>query len=514
MFIKGKERIMVSRNKNSLFNALAALGTTLVNGLLGIVVTKFVIAWFGSDFNGLNSTANQIVNILLVLEGGFTVASNVALFGPLTRQETDVVNGVLAATRQKFRKVGFLFLAIGIAIAAVYGFAAQSQLPWEFIFTLIVMTVVPAAFNLYYATTYRVLLQTQQKEYIISLFTILTVGLGHLANIGMILLGGPMRMVRVNTMAFTLLNSLLIGWYAKRKNPFLNLKTPPRPELIQGTRDVMAQKITGVIYQAAPMVFLTVSPTGGTMLASVYYVYNQVLLMLKTLLHSVIDAPRHSLGQLMTEREKKDVWPVFAQYEYIAFLAVFVILTTCGSLIMPFIGLYTSDFADANYYDSVIAFMMVIIAVIEMIHIPSGHLLNMAGLFRVCRNIQVSSCLLLIVTMAVGGVLWGVYGMLIAILLCAVLLAVLEMGYVHTKFFPGKLPALLYRLLPLAIFGAALCWLEIYLLPPVNSYFSFLLWGIILGAGNVLGAVAVGFCCNHKEFCALTKRAVSLLKRR
>ncbi len=504
---------MRSRNHNSLYNALAALGTTLVNGLLGIVVTKFVIARFGSDFNGLNSTANQIVNILLVLEGGFTVASNVALFGPLTRQETDVVNGVLAATRQKFRKVGLLFLAIGIAIAAVYGFAAQSQLPWKFIFTLIVMTVVPAAFNLFYATTYRVLLQTQQKEYMISLFTILTVGLGHLANIGMILLDGQMWMVRFNTMVFTVMNSLLIGWYARRKNKFLNLKVTPQSQLIQGTGDVMAQKITGVIYQAAPMVFLTVSPTGGTVLASVYYVYNQVLLMLKTLLHSVIDAPRHSLGQLMTERERKDVWPVFAQYEYLAFLAVFVILTTCGSLIMPFIGLYTADFADANYYDQVIALMMVVTAVIEMIHIPSGHLLNMAGLFRVCRNIQVSSCLVLVATMAVGGMIWGVYGMLCAILLCAVLLAVLEMGYVHTKFFERKLPALLGRLLPLMVCGVAVCWLENAFLPPVNSYFAFMLWGVVLAAGNALAAAAVGFCCNHKEFCALFRRAAGLLKR-
>lgn len=504
---------MRSRNRNSLYNALAALGLTLVNGLLGIVVTKLVIAHFGSDFNGLNSTANQIVNILLVLEGGFTVASNVALFGPLTRQETETVNGILAATRQKFRKVGLLFLAAGVVIAAVYGLAAKSQLPWAFIFTLVVMTVVPAAFNLYFATTYRVLLQTQQKEYIISLFTVLTVGLGHLANMGMILLGGPMWMVRCNTMVSTLLCSLLIGWYAKRKNPFLNLKTPPQSQLIRGTGDVMAQKITGVIYQAAPMVFLTVSPTGGTVLASVYYVYNQVLLMLKTLLHSVIDAPRHSLGQLMTQRERKDVWPVFAQYEYVAFLAVFVILTTCGSLIMPFIKLYTADFADANYYDSTIALLMVITAVIEMIHIPSGHLLNMAGLFRVCRNIQVSSCLVLMASMAVGGMLWGVYGMLCAILLCAVLLAVLEMGYVHTRFFPGKLPALLLRLLPLLLSGCAVCWAQMQLLPPIESYLSFGFWGVVLMAGNSLAAAIVGFICNHKEFCALAKRAKTLLKR-
>ena len=36
-----------------------------------------------------------------------------------------------------------------------------------------------------------------------------------------------------------------------------------------------------------------------------------------------------------------------------------------------------------NYYDAVIAVLMVSIAVIEMIHIPSGHLLNMAGKFKI-----------------------------------------------------------------------------------------------------------------------------------
>ena len=86
---------MLNKNKMSLLNAATAMAMTMVNGLLGIVVTWFVIAEFGDDFNGLNSTANQIVNLLLILEGGFTVASNVALFGPLGRQETDVVNGII-----------------------------------------------------------------------------------------------------------------------------------------------------------------------------------------------------------------------------------------------------------------------------------------------------------------------------------------------------------------------------------------------------------------------------------
>lgn len=503
---------MQNKNKLSLLNAITAMAMTLVNGLFGIVVTQLVIGRYGSDFNGLNSTANQIVNVLLILEGGFTVASNVALFGPLGRQETPLINGILSATRNKFRKIGLLFLGIGVAVAAVYGLCANSSLSWEFIFTLIVMTVVPAAFNLYYATTYRVLLQTQQKEFIVNIFTVITVALGHWANILMINANGPMWMVRFNTMVFTLANSLLLAGYVRKKNPNVDLSAQPMPELIQGTSDVMAQKITGMLYKSAPIIFLSISPTGGTVLASVYAVYNNVFTMLKNLLHGIIDAPRHSLGQLLTERKKQQVWQVFGQYEYLSFLAVFVMLTTCCVLILPFIRLYTADITDANYYDMTIALLMVVTSAVEMLHIPSGHLLNMAGLFRVSRNFQVITCLVLVVAMILGGTFFGVYGMLCAILLCAVLLAVLEMGYVHTRFFTGKLTALLKLLLPLLISGVAVCAVELQLVSQVSGYLMFMVYGVIFVVINSLIAAVISLIFNRKDFLALCRRALTLLR--
>lgn len=485
---------------------------TLVNGLLGIVVTRFIIESFGSDFNGLNSTANQIVNVLLILEGGFTMASNVALFAPLTKGDYALVNGVLAATRGKFRRLGLIFLAAGFLIAVGYGLSVNSALPAGFITTVIVMTVVPAAFNLFYATTYRVLLQTQQKEYVINIITIVTIGLGHLANIVMIYMDGPMWMVRFNTMVFGLINSLLIAFYVKRKASFLNLQTEPRPELIKGTNDVVIQRITGVIYNSAPIVFLSLSPTGGTVLASVYAVYNNVFTMLKALLHGVIDAPRLSFGQLLTEKKRDDIWPIFAQYEFAAFTAIFVLLSTCCTLIMPFIELYMDGITDANYFDMVIAVFMVLITTAEMLHIPSGHLLNMAGEFKVSKNFQLISCVVLMLGMTIGGSLWGVYGMLGAILLVAVLLAFLEMGYIHTRFFRGKLPNLMCLMMPLTIAGVILCIIELRLNIQINGYLSFIAYGLLFICLNAIVAVSVGFIFNRQELQTLLNRATHLLK--
>jgi hypothetical protein len=290
------------------------------------------------------------------------------------------------------------------------------------------------------------------------------------------------------------------------------LTLPPKPELIKGTGDVMAQRITGVIYSSAPIVFLSISPTGGTVLASVYAVYNNVFIMVKSLLHGFIDAPRLSFGQMLTERKREEVWPVFAQYEYAAFLAIFVLITTCAALILPFITLYTGDLSDAsNYYDMYIAVFMVIIAALEMIHIPSGHLINMAGHFRVSRNIQIVSCVVLVCAMSVGGIFLGIYGMLVAILSCALLLAVLEMGYVHVKFFEGKLLALLRLLLPLALAGVALCYFEMNIILQITSYLMFIFWGIVFVAINALVALAIGFIFHRQELFPLFKRLLRML---
>lgn len=501
-----------SRNRISLLNAVSAFMMTLVNGLLGIVVTRMVIESFGSDFNGLNSTANQIVNMLLILEGGFTMASNVVLFAPLSKGDYDMVNTVVSTTRIKFRQLGMAFLAVGVAVSVVYGLAVNSALNAEFVVTVMIMTVFPAAFNLFYATTYRVLLQAQQKEYVINLITVATVGLGHLSNIVMISCGGAMWLVRFNTMAFSLINSLLIVGYVRKEARFLNVKAEIRPELIKGTNDVMIQKVTGVIYSAAPIVFLSISPTGGTTLASVYAVYNNVFTMLKSLLHGIIDAPRLSFGQMLTERKREQVWRVFAQYEFAAFSAVFVMLSTCCTLIMPFIALYTEGIMDANYSDMTIAIFMILITAIEMIHIPSGHLINMAGEFRVSKNFQLASCIVLVIGMAFGGTFWGVYGMLSAILLVAVLLAILEMGYVHIHFFKHKILALLRLVLPLTVAGVILCVIECQMDIRVESYLDFVRYGVLLVCLNGLIALAVGYLFNRRELKALINRVWHLIR--
>ena len=149
---------------------------------------------------------------------------------------------------------------------------------------------------------------------------------------------------------------------------------------------------------------------------------------------------------------------------------------------------------------------MVLISVIEMAHIPSGHLINMAGEFKISRNFQIMSCILLIITMSIGGILSGVYGLLLSILIVAISLAMMEMWYVHVRFFKRKLTELQRLLLPFLVIGVIVSHFEQFLFNDINNVFIFVAYGIVLVFMNSLIAIMISFVFCRSELYAIIQR--------
>ena len=136
----------MNKSKRSIYTAISAIAFTLVNGILGLVVLRLIISRLGSDFNGLNSTATQLVSMLLIVEGGFTLASNVALFKPLVNNNYDEINAIMAATKKTFNKIGLIFLLSGLILSVGYAFLVNSGLPRSTIISVLVMKGISTAF--------------------------------------------------------------------------------------------------------------------------------------------------------------------------------------------------------------------------------------------------------------------------------------------------------------------------------------------------------------------------------
>jgi hypothetical protein len=116
--------------------------------------------------------------------------------------------------------------------------------------------------------------------------------------------------------------------------------------------------------------------------------------------------------------------------------------------------------------------------------------------------------------MLVGGGLWGVYGMLLAILLVAALLCIMEMGYIHTQFFEKRLLSLARLLLPLMAAGIGVSFAEMQLLGRVDSYGLFAALGVLFVVVNGAVGLALSLVFNRRELLGLLGKVTRFLPKK
>ena len=111
---------MSSRSKKVVFNTLTAALNMIVVQVVALVVSIKVLEIYGADFHGLNSILSNVMVWVLLLEGGLTTATTVALYKPYVQGDKDKCNSIISASRIQFEKIGILIFALGAVIAFVY----------------------------------------------------------------------------------------------------------------------------------------------------------------------------------------------------------------------------------------------------------------------------------------------------------------------------------------------------------------------------------------------------------
>jgi O-antigen/teichoic acid export membrane protein len=421
----------MERTKSSFLNIVMSLASTFINTLMALIVVNLTIRYFGSDLNGVTATINQIMILISIVEGGFTLATNVSLYKPYVEGDTERISSILSAARIVFNAIGAVFALIGTGIAVLYPFVIKSDADRTIIMAIFFMAVIPVAFNFVFAIKYRIMFQVAQKEYMLTSIGVVTGFLSQLTGIIILLLGGNILLFRFSTMVFALLNSLSIYFFFRSRFKNISFKAKPSFISARSTMDVVMQRVTGVIYSSMPVLFIATFI--GTIYASVYAVYNSIFSIVKNVAYSFVNAPVNGFGQLVAEKGRAGSRELFYTFELMTVMVLNSLITTTLVFILPFIRLYTSKISDINYVDWKLAILFLVIVSLEVIHIPSGIIINVTGHFRLSRNIQIASALVLCISGGIFGHVFGFYGILTGNILCNILLASLEIFYTHER---------------------------------------------------------------------------------
>ncbi|MDY0277720.1 MAG: hypothetical protein RBQ97_06515 [Acholeplasma sp.] len=497
----------MNKHKETVINTLANLLLTFINLFVGFLTTRLVLVNYGSDYNGLNTTINQIITVMLVVESGFALSANVALYKPISEKNKQKIESILSAVNFVFLLVGIGFFVIGIVSSFLAPLVIKTTVNYWEIVLLFLLTLLPIGLRLIITMKYTTFLESIQKNYIINFVKIVT---NIFVLISIYLIVGfqqPYIVIKVAYFGWNMLSIALLVVIFKIIYKQYKIGFNKNLNEIKGIKDVLIKKIASIVNSTFPALILGFLI--GTEMVSVYGTYMLVISGITSVLGAIIMGPKDSLGLLIAEGDKDKTYDIFKKYSFMVFFFSALLLSTTAVLIIPFIKLYTAGVVDINYIRPEFAFIMVIGSFFGVLQGPYTHLLNGASIFKEAKIIQVIGAGSLIIVGTILTHFFGIIGLSISLLLHDLIVSLGKIFISHAlyfkKGFKDLLKYLVFLIIPISVASILIIYFGNFD-AEISNYGQFILYGLIISVVNILIILAFSFLPFKKTYAYFFKR--------
>ena len=108
------------RSKLALRNTLVSMGTIFVSIIIGLIVPRYILSYYGSEVNGLISSINQFLNYITILESGVGAVVVTCMYKPLAEKEYHKINRIVSKSRKFFLGIVGIYLVYVVVLAFLY----------------------------------------------------------------------------------------------------------------------------------------------------------------------------------------------------------------------------------------------------------------------------------------------------------------------------------------------------------------------------------------------------------
>lgn len=398
---------MATKDKRIKYNLLSGILYQVVLIALSFLLPRLYLENFGSEVNGVLSTIKQIFVYMFLLESGVGLATTQALYKPIAEKNHSKVSSVVSATHSYYCKIGYIYAAIVLVIACVYAFIIPTGMEPFVVFGIVVLTALPALFSYFIQSKYRILLEVDGRKYVITNSETILQLVSNIAKIAVILLTNNLLLMQFSYCALSLLQLFYVYIHAKRRYKWLNLKAEPDYEAISQRKSVLVHQVSGMVFNNTDVLLL--SFLSDFKVVSVYTIYNIFFSQVQTFITSIISGFSFALGQMFhVDREK--FLKVYNIYETFYIMATFIIYTLMAVFLLPLIQIYTKGINDANYTNSLLVLLFVVMNLLANGKLPSNHVLEYSGKFEETRSHAIWEMVINIVVSVVSILKWGICG--------------------------------------------------------------------------------------------------------
>lgn len=369
----------MSRTKRSLMNLICSLAAQIITIGLGLIIPRITIVSYGSAVNGLLSSVNQIVIYLTLFEAGIQAVAMQSLYQPVSINDHGRINSILSAVNLSYKKTGTYYFLTLIAISAVYPvLVADSGIDYFTVFFVVLLSGLPNVVLFFFQGKYRILLQAEGKNYILTNLTLATTVGTNIIKIVLLLLGLDVVVVVFSTFVLSVFQAVFIMVYFHKKYKWIDLKAKPDYSALSQRNSALVHQISGFVFLNTDVLILTVFC--GLETVSIYSLYKLVTTHVTGVLNIPFSSVTFALGQTYNTDKGKFIRYIDATEVFVAALS-FSVYSVFLSLMYPFMELYTNEL-DIRYADTLLVVLFAAVELLTFSRTAMLNTINYAGHFK------------------------------------------------------------------------------------------------------------------------------------
>lgn len=377
------ERREKMRSKRAIKNIMAAILLQIITFICGLIVPRLILSQFGSNVNGLINSITQFLAYISLLESGFGPVVKSILYKPIAQKDKKQIASILKSTEKFFRTIALIFIMYIVIMCLIYPNFVSQEFDTKYTISLILIIGISTFAEYFFGMTYRLYLQADQKNYVISSIQIGTIILNTIATLLLIKLGASIQLVKLASASIFILRPILQNLYVKKKYD-INFNDVDNNYKIKQKWDGLAQHIAGVIHNNTDITILTIF--SDIKEVSVYSIYFLIITGVKNICYIFSNAIEAGFGDMIAKDEKENLNKKFSMYEFIYFTVVTIVYACTASLIVDFVRVYTNGINDIEYVRYAFAYILVFAYFIYTIKTPYNVLAYTAGKFKETRR--------------------------------------------------------------------------------------------------------------------------------
>ena len=380
-----------------------------------LILPRVFLTFYGSEVNGLVQSITQFLSIISFMQLGMGAVVQASLYKPLVNGESKEISKIITSANIFFKKIGLILIVYSIVLIFVYPRITRNVFEYQDVMLLIFAISLNLFVQYYFGLVDIILLIADQRGYIDYCGSIISLIVNTVVCIVLIYAGYSIQNVKIVSSVILLIKPIYNRVYVN-KHYSINRNIKYEGEPINQKWNGIAQHISAVVLDNTDTIVLTIFSTLSNV--SIYGIYHMVIYGVKTLFSSVSNGIEAILGEIWARNDKQELLEFFRWGEWAIHNLVILIFGCTGTLIVPFVLLYTNGITDANYCQYEFAILIVLAHALHSIRLPYHMMIKASGQFKETQSnyfiAAVMNLLVSIITVKHMGLVGVAIGTLVA----------------------------------------------------------------------------------------------------